>query len=160
MMSKFRCSNIISLPVLGINMFVWGKILGTLKVCGTRSYSLIKLNDAELAIIWTNKRILILKHVKGCHFEQVREISACALGEMSDIDGYGRTVVALGGNGRILVPDCVAGKTTASFKLAKSGMRNGSAEYAIISFFTAGNIMELSIFMKMEVIMVSWDLWI
>lgn len=96
-----------------------GHVLGKFKGPEDADWSLTKLNDAEVALVFGTKRMIILKHSKGRHIAQVRELHVGDIDDIYGMDGFGNTVVAVGTNAAEIW-DSEAGTMTASFKLVRS----------------------------------------
>jgi len=111
-----------SIDVLG-TLFTWhassGVVLGSCKLHQCYLVTLLKLNDEELAVISGDNRIRILKHAKGCNIEQSREIIVSDIDRISDMDGCGNTVAAVGENGKCEIWNPSTEVRTASFKIAQ-----------------------------------------
>lgn len=94
-----------------------GIVLETFELPKCSQWSLVKLNNTEVAFLCGVKKINILKHAQGRDIEQVRETEVSNIKEISGMDGYGKTVTAIGVNGRAEIYDCVAGTRNASFNI-------------------------------------------
>lgn len=89
------------------NLFTWhaytGKLLGTWKAPECLPDTLVKLNDAELALGCDGTRIFILQHAKGHYIGKSRAISVEDIDRITGLDRCGNTVAAIGANGMVEV---------------------------------------------------------
>lgn len=104
------------------NIVTWkatsGEVLGTFKPPTRCSeWSLVKLNNTQLAMLCGAKRIIILKHARGRDFEQAAEFYVGKIGEVSGLDGCGKSVVVIGIYGRAEIWDVSKKERTADFEI-------------------------------------------